>query len=362
MATDFPNPPLTVGQVFVSNGSVFIWDGTKWTGAGGALNVITGVTAGAGLTGGGTGPGAVTLSVAPNGVTNALAAQMAADTLKGNNTGATANAADLTVSQVQALLGYITGNQPITISGDVSGSGATAITATLGTVNANVGTFQGITVNAKGLVTAAANQGYLTGNQTVTLSGDISGSGATAITATLATVNSNVGTFQGLTVNGKGLVTAAVNQNYAPLASPTFTGTVTIPAGASISGFAPLASPTFTGTAAFVGTDLTIPATVTASGSATVTWTNGECQNVSLTANSTLAVSGWPASGKFAKLILIIANTGAFNITAWPTGTVWAGGAAPTITSGSGVTDIIMLSTNNGGTTIYGNIIGQNYH
>ncbi len=35
----------------------------------------------------------------------------------------------------------------------------------------------------------------------------------------------------------------------APLASPTFTGTVTIPGGASISGFAPLASPTFTGTA-----------------------------------------------------------------------------------------------------------------
>jgi hypothetical protein len=34
----------------------------------------------------------------------------------------------------------------------------------------------------------------------------------------------------------------------ADLASPTFTGTVTIPAGASISGFAPLASPTFTGT------------------------------------------------------------------------------------------------------------------
>ena len=34
----------------------------------------------------------------------------------------------------------------------------------------------------------------------------------------------------------------------ANLASPTFTGTVTIPSGASISGFAPLASPTFTGT------------------------------------------------------------------------------------------------------------------
>jgi hypothetical protein len=34
----------------------------------------------------------------------------------------------------------------------------------------------------------------------------------------------------------------------APLASPTFTGTVTIPVGASISGFAPLASPSLTGT------------------------------------------------------------------------------------------------------------------
>jgi hypothetical protein len=34
----------------------------------------------------------------------------------------------------------------------------------------------------------------------------------------------------------------------ANLASPTFTGIVTIPAGASISGFATLASPTFTGT------------------------------------------------------------------------------------------------------------------
>jgi hypothetical protein len=42
----------------------------------------------------------------------------------------------------------------------------------------------------------------------------------------------------------------ATISGFAPLASPTFTGTVTIPAGASISGFAPLASPTFTGTPA----------------------------------------------------------------------------------------------------------------
>lgn len=38
----------------------------------------------------------------------------------------------------------------------------------------------------------------------------------------------------------------------APIASPTFTGTVTIPTGASIAGFAPLASPALTGTATLV--------------------------------------------------------------------------------------------------------------
>jgi hypothetical protein len=53
----------------------------------------------------------------------------------------------------------------------------------------------------------------------------------------------------------------------APLASPTFTGTVTIPAGASISGFAPLDNPALTGTATAV--NLTISGDLTVNGTTT---------------------------------------------------------------------------------------------
>lgn len=55
-------------------------------------------------------------------------------------------------------------------------------------------------------------KGYLTGNQTITLSGDVTGSGATAITTTLANSGVTAGTYGRVTVNAKGLVTAGKRQ------------------------------------------------------------------------------------------------------------------------------------------------------
>ena len=131
---------------------------------------------------------------------------------------------DLNVTTVfGALSGNASTGRTIAVTGDITytsgsfdGTGNVTGAATLATVNANVGAFGSstlvpvITVNAKGLVTAVSTAS-ISGSISVT-GGDLtlSGTTGTAITnATLATVNANVGTFTKLTVNAKGLVTAA---------------------------------------------------------------------------------------------------------------------------------------------------------
>jgi hypothetical protein len=77
------------------------------------------------------------------------------------------------------------------------------------------GSYNNVTVDAKGRVTSGSTVAYLTANQTITLSGDASGSGTTDITVTLGASGVTAGTYNNsatavmpFTVDAKGRITA----------------------------------------------------------------------------------------------------------------------------------------------------------
>ena len=90
----------------------------------------------------------------------------------------------------------VTGNKTFTGSVDLTGSTATASTQLTSDNSTKLAT----TAYVKG-------QNYLTGNQSITVSGDASGSGTTSITLTLAAAGT-AGTYTKVTTDSKGRVTS----------------------------------------------------------------------------------------------------------------------------------------------------------
>jgi hypothetical protein len=143
---------------------------------------------------------------------------------------------ELAWSKITGAPSFITGNQTITLSGDVTGSGATSISTTLATVNSNVGSFGNsttvptFTVNAKGLITAASSTSIPTA--------------ATASTGLLTATDWNIFNGKQAALSGTGFVkisgtTISYDNSTYALAS-------------ALSGYLPLSGGTLTG--ALVGT------------------------------------------------------------------------------------------------------------
>lgn len=111
----------------------------------------------------GSGTGSFATTIANNAVTNAKAAQMAAHTFKGNNTGSTANALDLTATQLTAELNlFTTSLQGLVPS---SGGGTTNFLRADGTFAIPPGT--GANTALSNLTTTSINQNLIAdGNQT----------------------------------------------------------------------------------------------------------------------------------------------------------------------------------------------------
>jgi hypothetical protein len=145
---------------------------------------------------------------------------------------------------------------------------ATATAADYSTTTAANGLYYPLTGNPSGFLTTAPVTSVAGRTGAITLANtDISGLGtmSTATAADYSTTTAANGLYYPLSSNPAGYLTTAPVTSVAgrtgaitlavadvsgaaPLASPTFTGTVTIPTGASIAGFAPLASPALTGT------------------------------------------------------------------------------------------------------------------
>lgn len=107
---------------------------------------------------------------------------------------------------------------------------------------------------------------------------------------------------------------------------------------------APLAAPTFTGS---ITTNGSVRQTVSAVGALNIDCSLSNSFSKTIAANSTLTFSNVPASGTFYSCVIVLTHTS--GTLTHPTGTIFSGGTAPTLTTGK--VHLMYYQTNDGGTT-----------
>ena len=242
------------GQVLTSNGVAASWASLPTSVASISIVPANGVSGSVATI---SSASSITLTlgaITPTSIT--ATGQITGANLSGTNTGDETPATIKAKLGVTSLTGNNTGDQTITLSGDVTGSGTGLLDVALANTGVVPGTYTKIIVDAKGRVTAGASLtssditnalGFTpttaststTSNtstaaptqspQQITLSGDIIGSGTTAISGTLVPTGTP-GTYVGVTTDDKGRVIAGSStQNW-----DTITSTPTTVAGYGI--------------------------------------------------------------------------------------------------------------------------------
>ena len=197
---------------------------------------------------------------------------------------------------------------------DISGNAST-LSNTVTTLSANVSTLSN-TVALKANIASPA----LTGVPTAPTAANTVNNTQIATTAYVKTVIGDLINSAPETLDTLGEIASSLANNNtlsstlttsialkAPLADPTFTGTVTIPAGASISGFATLADPTFTGNVAGI--------TKTMVGLGSVDNTTDLGKPISNATQTALDLKAPLANATFTGTIVLPATTSIANVT-----------------------------------------------
>lgn len=97
-------------------------------------------------------------------------------------------------------------------------------------------------------------------------------------------------------------------------------------------------------------------------GTVVLNLTLGNAFQHTLTANiTTLTISNPPASGRAGSFVLKITQDSTPRTISWPASVDWAGGVAPTLSTGSGDVDIMTFITWDAGTRWFGMVGGQDF-
>jgi|GEM_PF-6908113 len=170
---------------------------------------------------------------------------------------------DANFTNINSELGQkLTGNQTVTLSGDATGSGETAIAVTLANSGVTAGSYGSasaipvITVDAKGRLTTVSTSAVSIPSGSLTFTGDVTGSGNTGSSTALTLANSGAtaGTYTKVTVDAKGRVTTGSSLassdvttalGFTPYNSSNPSGYIT---SSSLSSYLPLSGGTLTGT------------------------------------------------------------------------------------------------------------------